>query len=481
MALIKCPECNREVSDKADCCPNCGYPIKEYVKNLKQGILNPDKITVKTPAQSTEDEKPAPSPVEKPIEEKPAIQEPAQNSVDTPSEEPSSEVPSADVSEEAAVSSSETVSSSAAVSSSTSAVSVEASSSSSFSSSSSTDVPRVSDEKVASIAAPLPADSPKPKGKSGAVGTIIAVSTVIVLLAGAAVWYIFFKGSDDTSEREAYATITRLEQQHNYDSLEIAINEYLDTYNNDAFHYQQIKDLSNRFSTENADWQSAVKNMSLNSVENFLNLHPDGFFKGAAELKLDSLTFEQAKELNTKEAYEQYMEKFANGKFAKEADEAMANLDKKDLTAEEKSNALETVANHFNAMASNSQSAIISTLAGTINTYIGKKDATVEDITEYMHKVHSTGRQMSFEVKNAVIAKESVGGRDIYNVKFNLEQTTYTAAPRHDDDIEIKSEEDSKPEGTVKYFRGEAVLNSSFKISSLVLGNAPAPSKEAEE
>jgi len=29
MALIKCPECNTEVSDKADKCPKCAYPITE--------------------------------------------------------------------------------------------------------------------------------------------------------------------------------------------------------------------------------------------------------------------------------------------------------------------------------------------------------------------------------------------------------------------------------------------------------------------
>ena len=27
MALIKCPECGKEISDKATVCPNCGYPI----------------------------------------------------------------------------------------------------------------------------------------------------------------------------------------------------------------------------------------------------------------------------------------------------------------------------------------------------------------------------------------------------------------------------------------------------------------------
>lgn len=32
MALIKCPECNCEVSDKADVCIHCGYPLKENEK-----------------------------------------------------------------------------------------------------------------------------------------------------------------------------------------------------------------------------------------------------------------------------------------------------------------------------------------------------------------------------------------------------------------------------------------------------------------
>ena len=29
MALIKCPECSKDVSDKAQSCPNCGYELKK--------------------------------------------------------------------------------------------------------------------------------------------------------------------------------------------------------------------------------------------------------------------------------------------------------------------------------------------------------------------------------------------------------------------------------------------------------------------
>ena len=32
MALINCPECNREVSDKADICPNCGFGVAKYTE-----------------------------------------------------------------------------------------------------------------------------------------------------------------------------------------------------------------------------------------------------------------------------------------------------------------------------------------------------------------------------------------------------------------------------------------------------------------
>lgn len=32
MALIKCPECGKEISDRAESCPHCGYPIANLGK-----------------------------------------------------------------------------------------------------------------------------------------------------------------------------------------------------------------------------------------------------------------------------------------------------------------------------------------------------------------------------------------------------------------------------------------------------------------
>ena len=36
MAIIKCPECGRQISDKAPACPNCGVPIAGKIVKCPQ-------------------------------------------------------------------------------------------------------------------------------------------------------------------------------------------------------------------------------------------------------------------------------------------------------------------------------------------------------------------------------------------------------------------------------------------------------------
>lgn len=54
MALIKCPECGKEISDMAKSCPNCGFPINrdktgDYIEKvegvIKKGISNIESTT----------------------------------------------------------------------------------------------------------------------------------------------------------------------------------------------------------------------------------------------------------------------------------------------------------------------------------------------------------------------------------------------------------------------------------------------------
>lgn len=37
MSLIKCPECSKEISEKAFMCPGCGYQMKEILPRWIRG------------------------------------------------------------------------------------------------------------------------------------------------------------------------------------------------------------------------------------------------------------------------------------------------------------------------------------------------------------------------------------------------------------------------------------------------------------
>ena len=45
MALIKCPECGRDISDKAGRCPHCGYPIDSIKDEIKQSDQIYDSVS----------------------------------------------------------------------------------------------------------------------------------------------------------------------------------------------------------------------------------------------------------------------------------------------------------------------------------------------------------------------------------------------------------------------------------------------------
>lgn len=40
MALIQCPECGKEISDKAESCPHCGFPISESISNQQYNTIS---------------------------------------------------------------------------------------------------------------------------------------------------------------------------------------------------------------------------------------------------------------------------------------------------------------------------------------------------------------------------------------------------------------------------------------------------------
>ncbi len=54
MALIKCPECGKKISDKAKSCPQCGFPLEELKKANPQTV---EKVTEREEANISSEPK----------------------------------------------------------------------------------------------------------------------------------------------------------------------------------------------------------------------------------------------------------------------------------------------------------------------------------------------------------------------------------------------------------------------------------------
>ncbi len=55
MALMQCPECNKEISDKVKTCPHCGFPFEEnsdYSNNVQQVEISAVNISLKDPVKT---------------------------------------------------------------------------------------------------------------------------------------------------------------------------------------------------------------------------------------------------------------------------------------------------------------------------------------------------------------------------------------------------------------------------------------------
>ena len=317
-------------------------------------------------------------------------------------------------------------------------------------------------------------NTPNPSAKKNAAITVALVIIVILAFAGAAVWFLFLRGGTDADEQTMYNNIIRYENQHRLDSLGEALDVYFDTYNPDAYHYSQLKDLHDRFFTERSDWQALDGTMSLEAVQRFMDIHPDGFYHKDAHRALDSLSYMVACDVNTHEAYDHYLSQFSQGKYVSEARKRMNELDNKEISIEEKVSVKEVLTAHFDALGDNDKDAISATLASEISSYIWKGNPELEDIYAYMSSMHSSGRNIVFNVKNLNITKVDAGGRSMYNAQFILEEETYTRSSHATLDTETgnPSEDDKPASADVKHFKGAAVLNEGMKITSLVLRKA---------
>lgn len=260
----------------------------------------------------------------------------------------------------------------------------------------------------------------------------------------------------ELTETDAWQRVGHFQATGQLDSMEAALNDYLWTYG-DGRYSEDARTLRDRLNRERDEWEKVVDNhCTLETVDEYIYAHPDGFFRAQALTLLDSLTFLNAQELNTEEALMNYLEQYPTGRFVSQTQTLLKSIGKTEASDEEVTAAKATVERHFKAMQENEQT-IVTTLADNMSSYIGKPNPTVSDVLAYMAHFHKGNDTKTLTSQDFVVKKMMNADGPMYSVQFLLVET-------------INADDTTHCE--VKNLKGNAILDASMHMTSLVLEKA---------
>lgn len=384
MAIIKCPECGHQVSDKAVTCPSCGVEIAGKVTKCPEcgAIVFSDQELCPNchfdlhGHVESEEPKVAAAVPEQPVREKKTE-------------------------------------------------------------------PNVSTEQ--------PVVPPKDGGKPHKRSYMALVVTVVIILIVGFVAAYFYKSSQDSSEKSAYAEAMLSDQP-------LVLQNYLDIYQNaPEDHRDSIEAHLAVLMNIDKEWTDAVVSNSKAAIERFLKMYPNSPHATEAKIKIDSLDWLSASKANTQEALQLYMDNHAEGLYYDQAKDMLSKLEAKQVSADDKSYVSSLYSGFFKALAADDEDGVTANTANVMTSFLHKANATKNDVITYMKSIHKNAGQHTVEFRTnndwKISKSESPDGLGfIYDVKFSVDQK------------EAASESET---ATIVTYQVESTISADGKISSL--------------
>ena len=427
MAIIKCPECGRQISDKAPVCPSCGVEIagkitkcphcgEVYFSNLELcpncHEINPALSKFSTGNGVTGNTASIAQQVEQQHRE---TQDALQNS-NLGSNGPSHEAINSSnkdnyTSNEAARPSNET----------------------------NRPTPPTPPERrqvpptpQTRRAATPPTPPIRPTGAQGNVGdgnnedkakkksnrSVFIISLIFAVLA-CGIFYYFYDNANRNKEQEAYEYAMQ-------SSDPTVLQSYLDTYKDaDEAHRDSIMAHLELLKQTDQDWTNAVVSGSKEALEAYLQKYPNSPHKQEAWNKIDSIDWNVAKNADTADAYQAYLDAHADGSHIEEAENALKKVKSRDLQPEEKAMVSGLFRQFFQSINSHNSDGLTATCEDILSSLLGKSSATKADVVTFMDKLYKEDvANMNWRINNDYqIKKREVGDEEYeYQVQFSARQ-----------------------------------------------------------
>ena len=399
MAIIKCPECGRQISDKAPTCPSCGVEIagkttkcpncgEVYFNYLEMcpNCQTPNPTLVGGRGGIT----PTPSAPEQSIGQVAPVQQFARRTMQQTERPGMPATPPP---------------------------------------------PPVRPTTNNGNGGELNPEKKEPEKKMS-VRSILIISLIFsVLVCG--ILYYFYDNANKNKEMEAYEYAMQ-------SSDPMVLQSYLDTYKDaDEAHRDSITAHLEQLKQNDQDWTNAVVSGSKDALQAYLQKYPNSIHKQEAINKIDSIDWNVAKNADTADAYQTYLDAHRDGSHIEEAENALKKVKGRDLQPEEKEYITGLYRQFFQSINSRDGDGLLANCEDILSSLLGKNSAPKSDIVTFMDKLYKEDvANMNWHINNDYqIKKREIGDSEYeYQVVFTAKQAVdKTDGSKHEQLFKISS------------------------------------------
>lgn len=374
MAIIKCPECGHEISDKAPFCPSCGVAIAgKVVECPKCGKVYFSELSECPQCH-----------YKRPVADKTPIVE-NDNAVNTQETGKTTEaeiVKPKEVNEPKKVYNEQPVGAN--------------------------NPEEASDESL---------KTPRNSSRNNKIiiGAVVAIVAVVI---GIGCYFYYSIQSDKELQAYNYAMASNDPQ---------VLQSYLDQYSDaPEAHLDSIQSHLDLIKKTQQDWTNVMISNSKSALEDYIARHPDSPYKAIAIHKIDSIDWQTAQQQNTVEALELYIEQHSDGEHIEDANQMINSLNSKTIQPEERLMVNSIYGGFLKSLGDKDEEALTSFVNPLLTNFLGKTNATRSDVVTFMHKIYKSDvKSMAWKsLGDYTINKKNVGANQYeYSVAFSAIQT----------------------------------------------------------
>lgn len=276
---------------------------------------------------------------------------------------------------------------------------------------------------------------------------VIIISLIFAFLV-CGIFYYFYDSANKNKELEAYEYAMQ-------SSDPMVLQSYLDTYKDaDEAHRDSIMAHLELLKQTDQDWTNAVVSGSKDALQAYLDKYPNSPHKQEVLNKIDSIDWNVAKNADNVEAYQAYLAAHSDGSHIEEAENAMKKAKSRDLQPEEKDMISSLFRHFFQSINTRDTDGLQASCEDILSSLLGKNSATKADVVTFMNKLYKDDvtNLNWFLTNDYQIKKREVGDEDYeYQVQFSArEEVQLTDGTKKTNHFKINST--VSPDGKVSAF-----------------------------